>query len=167
TTSQYWILPAKWVATPVMCALIAASRSVPEVMLLTHGASWLCQTRVWPRIFMLWLCAWLTRLSAAAKLNVPRDGSVVSHFISFSGVRPVNSVSKVLMYWASPTWPLATAAANTRPLAAAAEPSVAVAAFDGGAATMTAATPAIVSEPIAAARAARRVRWLSIAGSLR
>jgi hypothetical protein len=41
---------------------------------------------------------------------------------------------------------------------------VAVAAFDGGAATTKAATPATVNTPIAAARAARRVRWVSMPG---
>jgi hypothetical protein len=45
---------------------------------------------------MLRLCAWLTIASAAPKLNWPWDGSMVSHFISFSGVTPLNSVLRVL-----------------------------------------------------------------------
>lgn len=63
-------------------------------------------------------------VSADEKLNELRDGSVVSHFISFSGVTPENSVVQVLRYWASLRWLAATAAPKVRPEAAAAAPSV-------------------------------------------
>ena len=99
-------------------------------MPLTQPGSWECQTRVWPRTFMPLLCAWLTILSAPVKVNESRDGSVASHFISFSGVTPVNSRFNTVVYADSPSRPLATAAPKTLPFALAAAPRV-VAASDG------------------------------------
>ncbi len=61
----------------------------------TQLGNWLCQTRVWPRIRCPWADAWLTIWSPGPKLNDPRDGSVVSHFISFSGVIALNSRSRM------------------------------------------------------------------------
>jgi hypothetical protein len=68
-----------------------------------------CHTSVWPRI--RWPCAvaWLTIWSPGPKLKLPRDGSVVSHFISFSGVIMVNSRSRMPEYVESPSLPAATA----------------------------------------------------------
>ena len=78
-------------------------------MELTQPGSWECQTRVWPR--MRWPCAsaWLTIWSAGPKLNEPREGSVASHFISFSGVIMLNSRSRSVEYVESPSLPAATA----------------------------------------------------------
>src|SRR3954465_12180691 len=117
--------------TPLMWLFFAVCTAEP-VRPLTQPGSWLCQTSVWPRIAMLWLCAWLTIASAAPKLNDPWDDSVASHFISFSGVTPGYSLSRGRAYWASPRWLLATAAPNVLPFAAAAPPSP-PAALDAGA----------------------------------
>lgn len=66
-----------------MWAFIAVRRSwAPSG--LTQEGSWECQTRVWPRTSMPWLCAWSTIRSAEVKVKLPRLGSVASHFISFS-----------------------------------------------------------------------------------
>lgn len=78
----------------VMWLSIAVLRSV-ALNPLTQPGSWECQTSVWPRIFMFLACAWATIWSAAAKLNELRVPSVASHFISFSGVTALNSVSRV------------------------------------------------------------------------
>src|SRR5690242_21308509 len=61
------------------------------------GSCWY-QTRVWPRIRWPWALAWETIWSAGPKLKLPRDGSVVSHFISFSGVIMLNSRSRIVVY---------------------------------------------------------------------
>jgi len=62
---------------------------------------------------MIWTSCWLNWLtirSAGAKLNWLRLGSTVCHFISFSGVTPLNSVTHVFVYAASPRCPWETAA---------------------------------------------------------
>ncbi len=88
---------------------ITLRRVLASVVDLTQSGSWECQTRVWPR--MRWPCAvaWLTIESAGAKLNDPREGSVVSHFISFSGVTILNSRSRMVEYVESPSLPEDTA----------------------------------------------------------
>ena len=68
---------------------------VASVMELTQLGNCECHTRVWPRIRCPCACAWLTIWSAGPKLKLPRDGSVVSHFISFSGVIMLNSRSRI------------------------------------------------------------------------
>ncbi len=92
-----------------MWLFITLRRVLASVMDLTQPGSWECQTRVWPRI--RWPCAeaWLTIESAAAKLNEPREGSMASHFISFSGVIILNSRSRMAEYVESPSLPAATA----------------------------------------------------------
>ena len=74
-----------------MWLVMAAETSAALVRLLTQEGSWLCQTSVWPLTFILFCCAKLTTWSAGPKVNVPRDASVASHFISFSGVTKLNS----------------------------------------------------------------------------
>src|SRR3954469_2175928 len=82
-----------------------------------------CHTRVCPRIRWLWAWAWLTIWSAGPKLNDPRDGSVVSHFISFSGVIMLNSRSRMVEYVELPSLLAGTAVPKYRPDCAAAEPN--------------------------------------------
>ena len=64
---------------------------------------------MWPRIRCPCAVAWLTIWSAGPKLKLPRDGSVVSHFISFSGVIMLNSRSRIVEYVELPSFPAATA----------------------------------------------------------
>src|SRR2546423_2424836 len=99
---------------------------------LTQPGSWLCHTSVWPRIRCPWAWAWDTIWSAGPKLKLPRDGSVVAHFISFSGVIMLNSRSRIVLYVESPSLPAATAVPKYRPDWAAAAPSVVAAAWAGG-----------------------------------
>jgi hypothetical protein len=47
--------------------------------------------------------------SAGLKLKFPREGSTVSHFISFSGVIMLNSRSRMVEYVESPSLPEDTA----------------------------------------------------------
>ncbi len=82
---------------------IAARRSLPFRPFTQPGICWY-QTKVWPRIDMPRLRAWLTIWSAGPKLNWLRLGSTVSHFISFSGVTLLNSVPHVFTYAESPRW---------------------------------------------------------------
>ena len=48
----------------------------------THGASWLCQTRVWQRRSWPFSSAMLVTTSPSVKLNTPCSGSVKSHWIT-------------------------------------------------------------------------------------
>src|SRR5262249_5652004 len=88
--------------------------------LFTQPGSWLCQTRLWPRIVSLLAVAKFTIWSAAPKLNWPWLGSVVSHFISFSGVTELNSRLTPAEYFVSLARALAwTAVPIALPLAVA------------------------------------------------
>src|SRR6266566_4007805 len=78
---------------------------------------------------MPWACAWATIWSPAPKVKLPWEGSVASHFISFSGVTLLNSRSRIVEYVESPSLLAATAAPKYRPVCAAAAPSVLAAAL--------------------------------------
>src|SRR5690349_24249863 len=132
--------------------LVIAERRLVASRPLTHPASCECHTSVCPRIVMPWLRAWLVIWSAGAKLNWLRLGSTVSHFISFSGVTPLNSVVHVLAYCASPRWLVETAAPKYLPRAAAAAPSVLAA----SAVPASATAPVAASAPAAATTRAFR-----------
>ena len=96
--------------------LFITLRSVfASVMPLTQPGSWECQTRVWPRTRCPREVARLTIWSAGPKVNEPRDRSVASHFISFSGVTELNSRSRIVEYVPSPSFPAATAVPKYRP----------------------------------------------------
>src|SRR5690349_21789191 len=106
TTSHCQILPLKWVTTSVMCFLRSAWSSVllivPAVTpSVSHFGSWLCQTSTWPRTSW-WFCwANLMKASAGPQLYVPRVGSRVSHFMTFSAVTVENWVEAIFVYVAS------------------------------------------------------------------
>src|SRR5579859_6692632 len=136
-----------------MCASIAACTWFVG-RLLTQPGSWLCQTRLWPRTRSLCEVAKLTIASPGPKLYEPLDGSMVSHFISFSGVTMLNWVPARLLAeeLLRSLWPTATQ--KYRPLVAAAPPSVVAA--DALPASMT--TAPVVTATTAAVQAARRAR---------
>src|SRR3954451_497965 len=114
--------------TVLMWLFITDRRLFASVMLETQLGSCECHTVVWPRIRCPWAWAWLTIWSAGPKLKLPRDGSVVSHFISFSGVIMLNSRSRMDTYVPSPSLGAATAVPKYRPEVAACAPSVLAAA---------------------------------------
>ncbi|GAA3049708.1 hypothetical protein GCM10020229_71410 [Kitasatospora albolonga] len=58
--------------------------------LLTQEGSWLCQTSVWPRVFMELAWAKESSRSPGPKLKLPGEDSTVSHFISLVGVSTPN-----------------------------------------------------------------------------
>ncbi|CAG7612886.1 hypothetical protein SBRY_100087 [Actinacidiphila bryophytorum] len=141
----------------VMWLSIADCRSDAD-RLETQEGSWLCQTRVWPRIRCPCDWAWETIWSPGPKLKFPRDGSVVSHFISFSGVIMLNSRSRIAVYAEVPSFPAGTAVPKYRPDCAAAAPSeLAAAAWVANVAIPTSviATPAAVAVDAAAIRLRR------------
>ena len=92
-----------------MCASIADFAWLSG-RLVTHPGSWECQTRLCPRTRSLCEVAKFTIASPGLKLNWPLLGSMVSHFISFSGVTMSNCVPATLV--AEPLlrspWPTAT-----------------------------------------------------------
>src|ERR1700730_4580245 len=77
-----------------MCVSIAAFTWLAG-RLLTQDGNWLCHTKLWPRTRAPIDLACAMIWSPGPKLNVPLDGSVVSHFISLPGVTMSN--------WASAT----------------------------------------------------------------
>src|SRR5262252_3953924 len=100
TTSQLKTLPAKRVASVVMCCSITffTLEAVGKFVLFTQLGSCECQTRLWPRTIWLWACANDTIVSAPVQLNWPRVGSTVPHFISLPGVTASNWLPATLMY---------------------------------------------------------------------
>jgi hypothetical protein len=83
--------------TPLMWLCITVVRSLAEVMLVTHPGNCECQTSVCPRNLAPFCAARFAIALALPNVKVPRDGSVASHFISFSGVMALNSrLSRVL-----------------------------------------------------------------------
>ncbi|CAG7612685.1 hypothetical protein SBRY_100054 [Actinacidiphila bryophytorum] len=146
-------MPLKWFISVVMWLSIADCRSDAD-RLETQEGSWLCQTRVWPRIRCPCDWAWETIWSPGPKLKFPRDGSVVSHFISFSGVIMLNSRSRIAVYAEVPSFPAGTAVPKYRPDCAAAAPSeLAAAAWGADVARATTASEALTATPVAAATA--------------
>src|SRR5262245_32084481 len=111
--------------------LTIAERSVLPLRPCAQGGCWECHASVWPRTRIPRPCAWLTIRSALAKLKEPRDGSVASHFISFSGVAALNSRLRIVTYVESLSLLAATAAPKYRPPFAAAEAPSVVAAKAG------------------------------------
>ncbi len=84
----FWI---RWVRR-LTSAELAADRGVtPSASRNTHaGTCWpVDQTRLCPRIDMLFFCAKATSASALVKLNCPSVGSVELHFMSFPDTRLV------------------------------------------------------------------------------
>src|ERR1044071_7013078 len=128
-----------------------------SVMLDTQPGSCECQTVVWPRIRSPWAVAWLTIWSAGPKLKLPRDGSMVSHFISFSGVIMLNSRSRMVAYVESPSRPAATAVPKYRPDTAAWAPNV-LAAWARFGTRVTALTTMSAAAPLLARVRIRRRR---------
>src|SRR3954468_18920772 len=127
---------------------------------LTQPGNWLCHTSVWPRMRCPCASAWPTIWSAGPKLNEPRDGSVVSHFISFSGVIMLNSRSRIVEYVELLSLPAATAVPKQRPGVAACAPSVAAACAGRGMSTAAPATVAAADNTETSAH----TRWGRIKG---
>src|ERR1041384_368658 len=107
-----------------MWLFIAPRNVVASRMPLTQLGICACQTSVCPRNRWFWLRALLAMRSAELKVKVLRDGSVASHFISFSAVTELNSRLRIVVYCESPSLPAATAAPKYRPDWAAAAPRV-------------------------------------------
>src|SRR4051812_37981759 len=112
--------------TPLMWFCTAVFRSV-ALRLETHAGSCECHTSTRPRIGAPIEAALAAMVSALTKLNVPRFGSVASHFNSLSGVTMVNSVARRELYVESLRLLAPTAVPKKRPLVAAAAPRPAAA----------------------------------------
>src|SRR6266700_2076487 len=135
-----------------MCVSIAAFTWLAG-RLLTQDGNWLCHTRLWPRIRAPIDLACAMIWSPGPKLNVPLDGSVVSHFISLPGVTMSN--------WASATESsvgllrLGTVSAKPKYLPLASASVRRGLAADAGAGAMT-ATAAATTMPASTGITARR-----------
>ncbi len=75
-----------------MCSRVAAASSFADEIVSQPGYC-ACQTSVWPRTSCPAPRAASTISSPGPKSKRPRDGSTVSHFISFSGVSDENCVA--------------------------------------------------------------------------
>src|SRR5690242_12656709 len=145
-----------------MWLFITLRRVFASVMPLTQPGSCECQTRVWPRIRWPWLRAWLTIWSAEPNVKLLRDGSVASHFISFSGVIIENSRSRIVVYCASLNRKAATAAPKYRPDWPAAAPRVEAAAVACGSVVRAPATARTAAVEPSSRRLRELVGWTMI-----
>src|SRR6185437_6840241 len=136
-----------------MCASIAALTWLVG-RLVTQEGSWFSQTRLCPRTRSPWEVAKLTIASPGPKLYEPLEGSMVSHFISFSGVTMLNWVPARLAAEELLRSPWPTATPKYRPLVAAAPPSVVAA----DALPASATTEPVATVTTATAAAASRMR---------
>src|SRR3954454_5856456 len=117
-----------------MWLTIAERRALPP-RLCTQPGCCECQASAWPRTRCPLAWAVLTIRSPLVNVNEPWDGSVATHFISFSGVTMVNSRLRIPVYVLSPSLPADTAVPKYRPVAAADAPSVVAAPADVATAT--------------------------------
>src|SRR5262245_7131646 len=131
----------------------------------TQLGSWLCQTRLWPRTTSLCALAKATTVSPPEKLNVPLDGSVVSHFIELPGVMPPHSLPRIDVYAESDSSGLSVAEPkNSLPLALASWSRVVAARAGPLVSATTLTTPAKAASRIATRRVAVRRRAVGTGG---